>query len=759
MTHKLFHAVGIPLLICLFLAAGCSKDKQEKNIDGLTRIGQELEQKVITKEEALIFNTLSVFNHPDCPDQYRTKNMNDYGTRLMLQIRTGWDSFSEETKKKLEPYYVSPFDPKSFINKTPPPPKGGNFIIQNAHAEPPPMGNRKYLETANHKYRIWFLPSENELAQILVGAFDTDRIHERESGFMGVVPIPGALLNDDKIDVFFAKNVSWWGLCTPYKKVGPLRKYASWIAVNTDFRKSFPQDQADKNMKSTLAHELFHSVQFAIDYGEESWWWWQEATSTWMEHYIYPKVNFEQRWIRTYFKRFMTTRSLTRYETIIKNHEYAAYLFPLYLAQKEGPYTIRNLWKACEPSHVQILDALNNDPTVPFENRFKEFALWFYNERPEKNFLDGSDELTNMLPDKVKVAVKPGPNQDRKRVTIEKLAFLFEEYSFTDPAVRSVDFSLEKMFQTHPDLSLWALVKVKGQTLETQDWSDLMLRQFCFDIDEEHLEKVTLIYVNHNQTDDVTRTDPLAEVTGYTEGCSGTLNLTWNLKHSVQGGSGADQIFSFTMAGDNRTETGSINVVFTQRLKDPGFPEIGKEFVPKGTYSFQGTQSSGGSFGLVGGPKISKDSKLSASGTGVFAGEKLSIDGHAHLDLHLFDSGSSPDIADDEMAMVEKMMPGIGDLLKQVQGMHQEQIAPQLPKKDELGYNLTFEINDFPAESTEGDDNYDMVIPLELKGVFKKGNTQIRLNKTLPTGNGNLTVSGTLKLTENISNSDQKEEE
>ena len=107
------------------------------------------------------------------------------------------------------------------------------------------------------------------------------------------------------------------------------------------------------------------------------------------------------------------------------------------------------------------------------------------------------------------------------------------------------------------------------------------------------------------------------------------------------------------------------------------------------------------------------------------------------------------------MAIAEKMMPGLGNLFKQVQGLHKEQVAPQLPGKDELGYELTFEINDYPAESTGSGgsepDTYDMVIPIELRGVFKKGQTEIIINKTIPTGNGNLTVSGILKLTESIS--------
>jgi len=114
-----------------------------------------LEQGVISEEKALIFQTLSVFNNPDCPDKYRTKYKNDYGTRLMLEIKIGWASFSEETKKQLEPYYVSPFDPKSFINITSPEPKGGRFFVKDAYAdEPPPMGNRRHFITANSKYRI-----------------------------------------------------------------------------------------------------------------------------------------------------------------------------------------------------------------------------------------------------------------------------------------------------------------------------------------------------------------------------------------------------------------------------------------------------------------------------------------------------------------------------------------------------------------------------------------------------------------------------
>ena len=39
------------------------------------------------------------------------------------------------------------------------------------------------------------------------------------------------------------------------------------------------------------------------------------------------------------------------------------------------------------------------------------------------------------------------------------------------------------------------------------------------------------------------------------------------MSESLPGGSGADQVFSFSMQGNNRKERGSVNAVLRQRLK------------------------------------------------------------------------------------------------------------------------------------------------------------------------------------------------
>ena len=45
----------------------------------------------------------------------------------------------------------------------------------------------------------------------------------------------------------------------------------------------------------TAAHEFFHAIQFAYDYGEDAWM--LEATATWMEERVFDKVNDNRQYL------------------------------------------------------------------------------------------------------------------------------------------------------------------------------------------------------------------------------------------------------------------------------------------------------------------------------------------------------------------------------------------------------------------------------------------------------------------------------
>ena len=64
-----------------------------------------------------------------------------------------------------------------------------------------------------------------------------------------------------------------------------------YMELDNDYAERIYQTKGATGLRITLAHELFHSVQFAVWVGGNDGIWWQEATATFMEEYNYPDIN------------------------------------------------------------------------------------------------------------------------------------------------------------------------------------------------------------------------------------------------------------------------------------------------------------------------------------------------------------------------------------------------------------------------------------------------------------------------------------
>lgn len=755
--------IGAVLFVLLVMVVGMrscgSADGPKKGkADGLVVLAADLKEKKITEEEAFVYRVQSVFNSPDTPKKYRTFERNDLGTHLMKVIKLNWDSFSDKAKKQLEPYYVSPLDKKSFINN-PTYEEDTDFLVQEVYAEEEirhqPTITRKFFITRNGKVKIWYLPHEKQYAKTILEAFDTDNIYERETGFMGFSPPPENEISDEKLDIFFYRNVSWWGVCVPSGPELPGHKYASWIGINRDFKQYYP-NKHKAYMKSTLVHELFHSIQYAIDMGNESWWWWQEATAVWAESYIYPSVNFEHRFKNGLFRDFWMTRRLSLYDSeVLPAHEYYAYIFPLYLAQKDGPYIIRNLWKASEPVHKQVLDVMDEQTLRPFKEVFTEFAVWMFNEKPEKHFLEGSAPLTNVKPSKEVIPVRVGKNKKR-RFEVQHLGILFEEYKFNDSSVKSVDFDLSSLLGQYPEVGVWAMIKVKGEEMYSEDWSGVTFRNFCFDLPEEKLERVVLVYANSSRHTDIPAAQIMADVTGYADGCAAKLSLSWSLGSSSDAAPTQNKYGLFMGGNSKRQETGQLNVIFREVWKEPGFPEMGKILIPYGSFSFNASENNNAKGGVKGMFQFGGNGALNGSAVDSWQGNNLSKNEYGHIELKVYWPGDTAERAQEEQmaASMASSIPGIGGLFGQAQSVRSDveamNIDPSFLKTGEMSFELTLEVNDIPARlvSSVGTEEttMDMSSPIEIYKVFKATDASVPVNKTGSFEGASLNVSGTLRI-------------
>jgi hypothetical protein len=152
-------------------------------------------------------------------------------------------------------------------------------------------------------------------------------------------------------------------------------------------------------LKVTAAHELFHAVQFAYDFGEDGWL--MEGTATWMEERVYDAINDNRR----YLVSSPLTHPLVPLDRSTGFGVYGTWIFWQFLTEYLGGAVpdatiVRAVWKRADGSPVgqdmystQALASAVGARTVGgtrwrFRWAFADFAVW--NARPGKYYDEGA---------------------------------------------------------------------------------------------------------------------------------------------------------------------------------------------------------------------------------------------------------------------------------------------------------------------------------------------------------------------------------
>jgi hypothetical protein len=152
-------------------------------------------------------------------------------------------------------------------------------------------------------------------------------------------------------------------------------------------------------LKVTAAHELFHAVQFAYDFGEDGWL--MEGTATWMEERVYDAIDDNRR----YLVSSPLTHPLVPLDQSTGFRVYGTWIFWQFLTEYLGGAVpdatiVRAVWKRADGSPVgqdmfstQALASAVGARTVGgtrwhFRWAFADFAVW--NARPGKYYDEGA---------------------------------------------------------------------------------------------------------------------------------------------------------------------------------------------------------------------------------------------------------------------------------------------------------------------------------------------------------------------------------
>ncbi|NQV37678.1 MAG: T9SS type A sorting domain-containing protein, partial [Candidatus Marinimicrobia bacterium] len=112
--------------------------------------------------------------------------------------------------------------------------------------------------------------------------------------------------------------------------------WSSYMVIRNNYE-GFPNNEIN-NLRVTVAHEFFHSIQFGYDAWEEDWL--MEATSVWMEESVYDDINDCYQYMISWFE--SPHKSL---DSQAGNRWYGSYIFFEYIDEHlGGNETIRRIW-------------------------------------------------------------------------------------------------------------------------------------------------------------------------------------------------------------------------------------------------------------------------------------------------------------------------------------------------------------------------------------------------------------------------------
>jgi hypothetical protein len=179
-----------------------------------------------------------------------------------------------------------------------------------------------------------------------------------------------------------------YGYCAPEDLVSGERNVASsYCVLDNDFAEfALPPTPS---MRVTVAHELFHAVQFGLDAREDGWF--LEATATWMEEQVTDDVDDN----RQYLRHGQLGDPGTPLDSFGSLGSYGNWIFFQRLTQRFGDQAVRRVWARAD-GHA----GRRNDYSIQAVRRYVESrgVSWprFYagfvaaNRTPGSSYTEGS---------------------------------------------------------------------------------------------------------------------------------------------------------------------------------------------------------------------------------------------------------------------------------------------------------------------------------------------------------------------------------
>jgi hypothetical protein len=543
----------------------------------------------------------ALFEPEVLPEKYQSLTPLHCGTSPMTEFMNVREKLKPETMAKLKPYLVRPTDSESIYAKRVSSMKkslasgnsaGSGLLFAGESQRPDSTG--LFCGFPYGSYKIW-VPYSCDFAKIIAQDIDGYKIWESFEGLMGETPPSDAGERDNGgdglLDIYFVPPSSWiqsredpqsyvMGRCIPTQtgKTSP-----SYIVIDATLESDATGKFYQPELEPTIAHEIFHSFQFAFNKDADRWW--KEGTATWAENFINSTWDSEHLYDAKAFD-----PGEHRLKTLTSEggtHEYAMYLFPFYLAKVHGDKIVADIWQYC--TQASVLDAVDTALGAGgkgFEDAFKKFAYM--------NWSQWKDDEVEKYPEEVKpedlheneVTIRLAKEiLFDKNIDLPPLAavyYLFKSENVDKNALPHVVFDL-KEFKKNDKLSVQAFVEYRNKDPKYEDWTGFEKKEFCLNDDDEDFMNVFLTLANAGRSQNET---PELKVTLDQESCAGAYLDITRKEHYFSHSWGSS--YDSTSTRDEEV-TLRVNFDATQISMDAGKP--GKEAgVPYGYTVIQGQE-------------------------------------------------------------------------------------------------------------------------------------------------------------------------
>jgi hypothetical protein len=488
----------------------------------------------LSEEQALSYEVFSVFRDKRLPAPYQGDDSGVVESSILSRLRQRLPGLSRETRDVLVPFLMRPDQVGSWLYEREHPAAAHSLAnldgpLCTAWAE----GKWQTLQDSTGHFKVWYRNADEQETALLVKQELETNVWRMLIGTLKLQEPPefnpgdGCYYGgDDRYDVFLT-DIAGRGLIgselggetrrADWDRECPKKGVPSYIYIN-------PKYAYGDFLKAAVAHEFMHAIFFGYktqscnsNYG-----WLREATATWAEDYVYPKLAYREG-ERGAADCYMNSpeKSLQDASTgsckllgPSASRDYGAYLFFQFINYTRKPEIIKSIFDSTidHSTSVEAVDQAlrNNGVKEGLHDVWGEFSKLLLNRGfvASKSFKKW-DELAlqpAFVIDKLAdVSAAQELKIDRKidlGTEIKELATKYYHFTFIDPNTRSISFfnGFFDQYKEHKAIKIYALWLDDDGQWHEEDWTKYKYVGLCRDIKKQRAAELTIVVSNGEWT-------------------------------------------------------------------------------------------------------------------------------------------------------------------------------------------------------------------------------------------------------------------